>query len=332
MPMRTRACSRTARVRLAIRQRASRARARGDGRAHRAAVPPRLGSGRGLPRGARVPPARKSLAEVARELGLTYQADALQYFARRVPFLDRRVLEVGGSTPPEIGIELLGARTWICVDDITRYRELKTGGAAQHVVDLTGASLPERGWGVHDGRIQDMPEHFRGQFDVVLSIATLEHVTELPVALRRMNEALAPRGTMAHAVGPIWSGPRGYHVMPGYFKEFGERTADFCRWLRPWQHLLYTVPQMFHATRARFGSAFAEVAIHSIYESNRLNRLHAEEYLLYFEAMGFETLRPDGHSIGGDLSLLPSVKARYPMFSLFAWDGFSSVSRKKCDV
>ncbi len=278
---------------------------------------------------------QRSFAEVARELGLTYQADALLYFAQRIPLLDRRVLEVGGSTPPEMGIDVLGARTWICVDDITRYRKLKTGVGAQHLADLTGAGLPERGWGVHDGRIQDIPEHFRGQFDVVLSIATLEHVTELPRALRRMNEALVPGGTMAHAVGPIWSGPRGHHVFPGYFKEFGERSADFCGWLRPWQHLLYTVPQMFPATRARYGSAFAEVAMHSIYESNRLNRLHAEEYLLYFESMGFETPRVDGHSLGaqaGDLSLLPGVRARFPMFSLFEWDGFSAVSRKKCDV
>jgi SAM-dependent methyltransferase len=277
----------------------------------------------------------RSFAQLAQQFGLTYQADALRYFARRIPFRDRRVLEIGGSTPPEIGIEVLGARTWICVDDITRYRKLKSGHAPHHGVDLTSEGLPLHGWAVHDGRVQELPTHFAGQFDIVLSIAVLEHVTELPAALRRMNDALARGGAMAHAVGPIWSGPRGHHVFPGYFREFGERTADFCRWLRPWQHLLYTVPQMFHATRARFGAAFAEVAIHSLYESNRLNRLHAEEYLLYFEALGFETVQVEGNQIvvpAEDAALLSGVRIRYPMFSLFEWDGFSSIHLKKNEL
>lgn len=274
-------------------------------------------------------PTTSTLEELKAEFRLSYHLDALHACHELVGLAGRDVLEVGGSLPDELVRGHYGARTWYAIDDATRYRSF-----ASRAGELTATAEPTpieaAGWepgsrAQLDGRIQDMAPELQGRFDLIFSIATLEHVGNLPGALRTMRTALRPGGSMYLLVGPIWSSYRGYHIYPDYFPESGDRTRRLLETLRPWQHLAQNRPEMHASLRAEFGEEFAEVVTASMYESTRLNHLFAEEYFMLFQSQGLHVkhLVPWATGPEVDRSLLPEVRRRHPCFTRFEWDGFN---------
>lgn len=218
----------------------------------------------------------------------TYQINQLYVCDELLAIKGKRVLEVGGSLPKSIVIDHYKARQWVCVDDVSRYRtelnwQEQENRAPPPDIDYNAQSE----WTQFDGRIQDIPESYAGKFDLVFSVAVLEHINELGDALRKMQTALVPGGLMYHAVGPIWSGPRGHHVFPTYFEEHGKDAgARVVAGLRPWMHLFFTPDQMRDHLLATLEPSLADAAVHSIYESPRINRFTYTDYLEHFEREG----------------------------------------------
>jgi len=280
-------------------------------------------------------------AEIAAEFGLSYHLDLLELVDREHGIAGRRVLEIGGSLPEELVNGHFRAERWVAVDDFEEYRVLSHRGHDIYgrlntrakrddlpILDVAGSALPGVPWSRFDGDAGDLSPAFDGRFDLVVSIATLEHVADLPATLSAMRRALEPGGIAALLVGPVWSGPRGHHVYASYFPDFAEQTRAFLAELEPWGHLLGTRSEMFARNRSRFGAPFAELVNYCIYESPHLNRLFADEYFDFLDLAGFRTLRRDGWpSDGLPRKLLNRVRKRYPAHSHFELEGFTCLLR-----
>ncbi len=92
---------------------------------------------------------------------------------------------------------------------------------------------------------------------------------------------------MFHAVGPIWSGPSGYHVYPSYFRKHGPTAGrQVVAALGPWIHLLKTPEQMLAYLTEIVGAPLAQEAVESIYRSPRLTRRLFDDYIGEFDAAG----------------------------------------------
>lgn len=294
--------------------------------------------GGSLVQGAFTMTAAQALDELKARFGLDYQLNALEDFHRWVDFKDKDVLEVGGALPDALVRGHFGARTWIAIDDAVAYeRHAATTRKANPLASTVGADAATwtpGTWGVHHGRINDLSPDLDGRFDVVVSIAAFEHIIDMPGALHRMRAALKPGGKLCALVGPIWSGYRGHHLYLDNFPGRAEESRRLVELLRPWNHLVLTRPEMFAMLQPELGDEFAALAVSSIYESNRINRLFAEEYLRHFDNLAFEIERLDPWSTASevDRALLPAARSRHPVFKRFEWDGFTCVLTPRADV
>lgn len=263
-------------------------------------------------------PRREQIAEVARAHNLTYQIGALDSFATHVAFKGARVLEVGGSLPDDLTRNLLETSCWHAVDDRAAYVAARDGGAQVGSAD-----------GLVAERIQDL-EVAAGSYDLIVSIAAFEHIPDMATALAVMHRALAEDGRLCVQAGPLWSGWRGHHVMPGYFPDMPGLAQRFVDHVRPWQHLAQSRPEMYaDLTKAGFTAEEAARLVESIYDSPRLNRMMFEEYVTYFKLTGWNVEK---------LSLWPTpdfgpahkaaAEARHPWVKSWDVDGFTAILRK----
>ena len=214
----------------------------------------------------------------------SYQINHLHVLNALIPLAGKRVLEVGGATPAEAVVGHYRCKGWVCVDDRDAYvREAKVGATRRQ----PDREDPTAAWAYWDGRFEQRAPDLPGPFDVIYSSAVLEHIGDLPRALVAMRDALHPGGRMFHAVGPIWSGPHGYHVYDGYFAHHGaDAGRRVLSALRPWMHLLKTPAEMRAHLATHVGEELARDAVESIYLSSRLNRWKFEAYLEGFAAAG----------------------------------------------
>lgn len=107
-------------------------------------------------------------------------------------------------------------------------------------------------------------------FDVVISVATFEHITNLPKAFSEIKRILKPFGKLYVSLGPIWTSIRGHHY----------RLADrkWAELIPPWGHLWLNQNEMFNYLQPLVGEEEARKACSSIYECKRLNRLTRRDY------------------------------------------------------
>lgn len=224
-------------------------------------------------------------------LGLRgYQVNHLHTANALLSLSGKRVLEVGGSLPSRMVNDYYGCTSWTCVDSRLEYAaELDF----QHIAPAHSASSASANravaWTYLDGRFEQVATTLSGPFDVIYSSAVLEHVGELSACLDQMRRLLAPGGAMFHAVGPIWSGPSGYHVYPSYFRKHGPTAGQqVVSALGPWIHLVKTPEQLLAHLSEIVGAPLARDAVESIYRSPRLSRRTFDEYIAAFDQAGLQ--------------------------------------------
>ena len=176
----------------------------------------------------------------------------------------KRVLEVGGSSPPDI-VAKFNPQVWTSVNlnrqDVSTFNE-------------TVEKFNMEGYIAHH---QDVAKfHEVGSYDLVYSINSFEHIQQLKEGLERMYESLRPGGLLFTIFGPIWSADVGHHL--SIDSDVGE--LHFSNGiLEPWEHLTSTPELLREKLMHRYSRDTAIRAVDFIYNYQDLNRFFEHEYL-----------------------------------------------------
>lgn len=235
-------------------------------------------------------PSEAEIPALRERFGLHYHVAYAAHAAKAVGFVGKRVLEVGGSLPPEFVRECLGAAQWTGVEELSYWQvidqvEHRATPLQKNYVKKLGAAVAAdvdaHDYLLLDGAIEHTPETLNEQFDVAFSIACFEHLSRLPKALSAIYRALKPGGKVFAMFSPIWSAWDGHHLpkitdASGRTFYFGKNNP-----IPPWGHLLCTPSEMFEFLVSQTDATAAEEMVYYIYHAPNINRLFAEDYVRY---------------------------------------------------
>jgi SAM-dependent methyltransferase len=269
--------------------------------------------------------------ELKEQFHLTYHINCLERADKANSLRGRRVLEVGGALPEALVLDHYEAAAWTSVDYRSAYSSALAGfkvGARTTMLKQDSPPAADGQYVSYDGDANSLPPSFDEAFDVVVSLATFEHIGNLVGALERMYASLRPGGVLVSQVGPVWSGFRGHHIFAGHLGKVGaDKTDDLLDHIVPWQHLIMRPSDMEAWLKARYGTEYAEAAVEWIYLSPRLNRLFLDDYRTLFADAGFlgvDSIKANGAPVpaGWLETLTPLLAIRYPGRADFEVDSF----------
>ncbi|AVO38681.1 class I SAM-dependent methyltransferase [Pukyongiella litopenaei] len=263
-----------------------------------------------------------------------YTTQTLANMARQVDFEDARVLEFGGwNIPTDITLGDLGARSWLSVDMIGSLSGTYQQKRFSHLKDIEifdyvqGADRIERdGFTVVDGDATMLPEPYFGKFDIVVTIATIEHVLDMVTFLEKAWRALKPGGTLVTRFGPVWASHIGHHAFVSPEINFQKPEGP----IGPWGHLLHRPGDMqdILSKAGEPGNVIART-IHQLYTSPRINRLFNEDYHALFANSRFdETTWTPCWGKKPDQDMFDRLRLAHPHAHDFSTGAWETVSRK----
>jgi ubiquinone/menaquinone biosynthesis C-methylase UbiE len=202
------------------------------------------------------------------------QRDYVSILRSAIRLRGRRVLEIGGATPPRL-IEGAGVLSWTSIDISPRRYELsvkdETTPSWHRFVVMDAASLAFESASV----------------DVVYSVNCFEHIADLRTALKEIHRVLTPTGVLFTIFSPIWSGPVGHHT----WVWDGDTALTFSDRVFPdWQHLAMSPSEMRASLAPRYRGEVVDSIIHYVYEGNDINRLPDQVYESEIGTYGYHTL------------------------------------------
>jgi len=207
--------------------------------------------------------------------GGTPHAKYVGYAQATVGLTGKRVLEVGGCSPPAV-IAAYRPLAWHCVN-------LDSMAVDSFNRQATEAGLSDARANV--GSAADF--RVEGPYDVVYSINAFEHIKPLDAALHRMAEALRQGGHLFSLFGPIWSCDVGHHLSIATETEIFHFNDGV---LAPWEHLTSTPDQMLQRLAQKYGGSTAARIVEFVYTFPDLNRLTESDFERLFLECGLETV------------------------------------------
>lgn len=257
----------------------------------------------------------------------SYQTGYVLQVEQEVGFAEKSVLEVGGSLPREFVFEALGVKSWTAIEYIQYYIDAGfkyPGGEVSITFDeiKNGAILRE--YEVIDGKIEDLPYHLFSSFDLVFSVATLQHLQAIPAATERIFQSLKLGGCYCALAAPIWSCQNGHFFNSKKSTSGEEYNYHINSPVPPWGHLLMRPPQMYEFLCHHIEFDTAAAITYEIYNSSRINRFFLEDYLHFLKLSPFSQgqFRPmPPMSIPEDIQA--KLEALYPGYQNFSSQGFS---------
>lgn len=108
-------------------------------------------------------------------------------------------------------------------------------------------------------------------FDVVYSLATFEHISDITATLREIKRVLKPYGKFFTHFSPIWTSVIGHHY------DFWV-SQDKCRLIPPWGHLWMTREEMYEYICKKENEDEAQKACYQIYQSEIINRIPRSDF------------------------------------------------------
>ena len=185
----------------------------------------------------------------------------------------KRVLEVGGSTPPSI-VRAYAPAGW---ESVNLDRE---------AVENFNKQAQCLGISAYSAVCSDIATVEKADaYDLVYSINAFEHIHHLDVALNQMFRALKKGGHLFTLFGPIWSSDVGHHL--SICTDDGRELHFLQGILAPWEHLTSTRGAIYVKLAALYGEKTAQRAVTYIYDYADLNRLVEREYLEIVKKSGF---------------------------------------------
>lgn len=250
-----------------------------------------------------------------------YQANALGEFLELAEIPRARVLEIGSDVEMSVLKRLVaaGASEAVGVNNAPDLWKEHPGGR----LERGGAKLIEA-----DAR--SMPFE-SGSFDYVFSVATFEHILELPLALAEMHRVLAPGGLLYTNFGPIWSGGKGHHLR---VEVDGVELRHFLPEKNPlpdFVHLLLSPDALREALTGRLDEKLIEPVVYWVTRDHGINRLFHHEYLDIFDESSFEVRRIRSEKDPLDPQLKRILELRYPEESAFEVTNLEAVLVKDAE-
>lgn len=241
-----------------------------------------------------MPLTQEQVSLLQTRLGLGYHVPYLLQGENLVGLKGMKVLEVGGSLPRELVIDTLEAKQWVGLEAMRYWEELgEKGGGTRPSADLSirindVASLSYiKQYTILEGLIENLPLCMEGAFDRIFSIACLEHIHTLGLALEKMHAALRPGGKFFTMFSPIWSAHDGHHL-PIMSDSSGKKWSYAESPIPPWGHLLLSPAQMEKHLRTRTDRQTASQMVYNIYHNQHINRLFTEDYIEYVQSSPFK--------------------------------------------
>ena len=226
--------------------------------------------------------------ELCQRYELSYHVPYALHAESEVGLRGKRVLEVGGSLPSEFVLDVLGASQWVCIQATEWFRETRRENqfsTDEQILEIEAveASSQLGRYSVLLGSVETLPPCLYGQFDVVFSIATFEHILRLGRALEAMAAALTSEGRLFTMFSPVWTSFNGHHIpdvvdKSGQLFGFGTNCP-----IPPWAHLYWRPDQMYHHLLGIMDPDAAAEITYYVYHSPQINRLFIEDYLGYVQ-------------------------------------------------
>lgn len=234
-----------------------------------------------------------------------YQAVAFDRFRRRVPLAGKSVLEIGSDPDFKLLRQFAAAGATLC-RGLNNDPTLFAGAAelqqdAHRLVYGDAAALP----------------FGEGAFDAIFSVATFEHILDLPRALREMHRVLRPDGVVYANFGPIWSSCKGHHVRARVGDERAWHADPKLNPLPDFCHLLMQPEQLRAALRGRVSQALEQPIVDWVYSDTGINRMFHHEYVreLHRSPLSVESLVPERDPVAPQLQRI--LTFRYPQEHAF---------------
>ena len=193
-----------------------------------------------------------------------------------VGLMDKRVLEVGGCSSPDL-LRCYKPELWTCVDLNNRSVISFNERAERLGISKYNAKLFDI------NKVEDTEV-----YDLVYSINAFEHIHDVESAMAKIYNALKPGGYFFTLFGPIWSSDVGHHLSisteDGALLNFADGI------LLPWEHLTVTREALLSRLVERYGSKTGEKAITYIYDYHDLNRLFEHDYMTILNRSAFSNV------------------------------------------
>ena len=175
----------------------------------------------------------------------------------RQMFRGKKVLEVGGITPPDV-TQKLGACSWTCVDPYKSSTDINTDFYKTYKERISDFSKDEG-------------------FDLIFSTNCFEHITNLEESLERMYDLLAPGGSLSALMGPIYSCYKGHHTSLSSSK-YGWINFNNLK-LDKWGHLIYSEEELYEKLLQNYDDETSKRIVNQIVSGKTTNRLFFDDYL-----------------------------------------------------
>jgi len=231
-----------------------------------------------------------------KEFGLDYHIEYAAAAEELVGFKGKRVLEVGGSLPYRLALDVLKAAQWTALEEMEYWKEtLSTGHILGNPPDSNAkykrfteadhSDLSE--YNLFSGRIEELPQALEEKFDMVFSIAAFEHIARLPLALEKMKGALVLGGKLLTIFAPLWSCWNGHHL-PEVVDKAGNHWNFGNSPIPPWGHLLYKPAELFDLLCQKSDVDTAWEIVYFTYCSPHINRYFFDDYVDIVVRSGFK--------------------------------------------
>ena len=175
----------------------------------------------------------------------------------RKMFKNKKVLEVGGTTPKEI-TERLNVSSWSCVDPDRASNDISTDNYKQYKCNISEFD-------------KDC------DFDLIYSTNCFEHISNLEESITRMYELLKPEGRLSSLAGPIFSSYKGHHTWINT-EEYGLIDFNNVK-IEKWGHLIYSEEELFNKLTKYYNEKISTKIINQIFHRQSINRLFFDDYV-----------------------------------------------------
>lgn len=126
------------------------------------------------------------IRECQSKFNLSYHVNYANICQDLVGFENLDVLEVGGSLPPDFVFDYLGAKSWTAIETPSYAESLEQASGITHkgtiisnienATELKFRTRQNQRYSFYLENIEDLPEEYFEQFDLIFSIATFEHI------------------------------------------------------------------------------------------------------------------------------------------------------------